>query len=304
MLEIPTTSPWCQRWTTKRRQKWQLAAPNERFDARRYEVRKIDRATAAAFVIPRHYSGSHVACRPSFGLYRSDELVGVAAYCVTSPAALLLAYPELTPGTESLECGRFVLAEDEPGNTESWFDARCRELLLARGVRAVLSFADPVPRYTSTGRVIFPGHVGYIYQAGEYKRAGRSEDRTQWQLPDGLFLNGVTMQKIRKQAPGHEAAERRLVDEYGARPMRAGEKPADWLRDAVRDDPRVGVTLVRHDGCHRYLKVLGTRRQAREVRINRNLRPDWAALDDDVPLPAGPYPKEPDKARPGRRIRR
>jgi hypothetical protein len=77
------------------------------------------------------------------------------------------------------------------------------------------------------------------------------------------------MQKIRKQRPGHEAAERRLIERYGARAMRAGENPAAWLRGAVRNDPAVGITLVRHGGCHRYLRIHGTRRQTAQVKINR-----------------------------------
>jgi hypothetical protein len=295
--EVATSSLRCQRWGTNRQQKWQLAAPEERFDARRYEVHRIDRTTARAFIQARHYSGAHVACRQSFGLYRSDELVGVASYCVSSAQALRLAYPELEPGPESLELGRFVVGDSEPGNVETWFDARCREYLLDSGVAAVLSFADPVPRLTATGRTLFPGHVGYIYQGGGYLLAGRNTKRTQWQLPDGTFLNGVTMQKIRKQKAGHDAAERRLIEQYGARPMRAGEKPANWLRDAVRDDPAVGVILVQHGGCHRYLKPLGTRRQAAQVKINRALRADWDTLGEEQPLPFGPYPKVADQPR-------
>ena len=293
--EVPTSSLRCQRWAVDRRQRWQLAAPGERFDARRYEVHRVDRSVATAYVVNRHYSGSHVACRQSFGLFRSGELVGVASYCVSSAQALQLAYPELTPGLESLELGRFVIADDEPGNVETWLDARCREYLFASGVRAVLSFADPVPRLDARGRMLFAGHVGYIYQAGGYRIAGRSARRSQWQLPDGLYLNGVTMQKIRGQKPGHEAAERRLIERYGARPIRAGERPADWLRDAVRDDPAVGLRLVQHRGCHRYLRVLGTSRQAAQVKINRRLRAEWASLDDGEALPFGPYPKQPDQ---------
>ncbi|MET7425777.1 hypothetical protein [Dactylosporangium sp. NPDC005555] len=41
--------------------------------------------------------------------------------------------------------------------------------------------------------MLFAGHVGYIYQGGGYRIAGRSARRTQWQLLDGLYLNGVTM---------------------------------------------------------------------------------------------------------------
>jgi len=296
-LEVATSSLWCQRWDGNRQQKWRLAKPGQRFDARHYEVRRIDRATAAPFVIARHYSGSHVACRRSFGLYRNDTLVGVSSYCVTSPDALRLAFPELAPGVESLECGRFVVADSEPGNVESWLDARCRDFLLAEGVAAILSFADPLPRVTAAGRVIFPGHVGFIYQAGGFILAGRSEPRTQWQLPDGVVLNGVTMQKIRQRKAGHEAAERRLREQYGARPMRPGESPAHWLRDAVRDDPRVGVSLVRHPGCLRYLKPLGKARQAGQVKINRELREDWVHADDDALLSFGPYPKTPNRVR-------
>lgn len=292
--QVATTSLHCQRWDDQRRQKWTLAAPGERFDARHYEVHRIDRPTARGFVQARHYSRSHVACRQSFGLYRRSQLVGVASYCVSTEQSLRLAFPELVPGAESLELGRFVVADAEPGNVETFFDARCREYLLAAGVHAVLAFADPVPRIDRAGTVLFPGHVGYIYQGGGYLQAGRSARRTQWQLPDGTYLNGITMQKIRRQRPGHEAAERRLVEDYGARPRRAGEDPAAWLRDGVRDNRAVGITLVRHGGCHRYLKPLGNRRQAAHVKINRRLRPSWNGLDKHAVLPAGPYPKRPD----------
>lgn len=307
-VEVETASRSCQRWADGRVPKWTLAEPGEEFDARDYEVKVVDRATAKAFVTARHYSGSHVACRLSFGLYRAKRLVGVAAYCVTSEAALRLAFPELTPGSESLELGRLVLDEAEPGNTEWYFVRRCHALLYEAGVVAVMAFADPVPRIVGR-RVFFAGHVGYVYQAGGLVRAGRSVKRTQWQMPDGTYFNGVTMQKIRTQRSGCEAAERRLVEVYGARPRRAGEKPATWLRDAVRDDPDVGVTLVRHGGCHRYLGATGgTSRLRRRVKITRKLRADWADVVDPyrrdgdpegrlltiTAAPWGPYPKAPD----------
>jgi hypothetical protein len=308
-LELPTSSRWCQRWTGDRRQKWTLADPGERFDARNYEVHRVDRATAAEFVISRHYSRSHVACRQSFGLYRAGALVGVASFCVTSKAALQHAFPELEPGTEALEWGRLVVADPEPGNVESWFGARCMEQLFATGIWAVLSFADPVPRVVD-GRVLFAGHAGILYQAGGFWLAGRSEKRTQWLLPDGTFLSGQTMQKIRKRRPGWQSAVDRLVDDFGARPLGRNEDPAGWLRADVRDAPAVGVTLVRHGGCHRYLKILGTAKQRRQIQINpnmvinRELRADWAELTETAPLPCGPYPKTPDPLRPGRRSRR
>ncbi|WP_157630217.1 hypothetical protein [Salinispora arenicola] len=83
------------------------------------------------------------------------------------------------------------------------------------------------------------------------------------------------MQKIRKQKAGHEAVQRRLVEEYGPQPMHPGEKPADWLRDAVRDDPDVGVTLIRHPS------------------------PEWNASSAKKPTPKSPNSPTPPHCRPG-----
>ncbi|MFI6129469.1 hypothetical protein [Micromonospora sp. NPDC051141] len=291
--EVPTLSPWCLRSEIGHRQKWQLARPGEEFDASNYTVERINRTVAADFVIPRHYAGSHVVCWQSFGLYRAHKLVGVASYCVTSKKALTHAFPELKPGDEALELGRLVVADPEPGNTETWFLARCEEMLLASGVHAVLSFADPVPRIDADGVARFKSHVGFVYQGGNFFIAGRSARRTLWLLPNGAVLNGITMQKIRKQDAGHEAAEKSLIS-FGATPIRAGQDPAAWLRE-VRDDPAVGIRLLRHGGCHRYVKPLGrTKRNRKQIKINRRLRPDWAKLDKNAPLPFGPYPKQPD----------
>lgn len=290
-LEVDTASVWCQRWTG-RRQSWQRAEPGKKFHDRTYEVHRIDRATAKAYVMANHYSGSHVACKYSFGLFRVGRLVGVASYCVTTEAALTLVFPELTPGVDLFELGRLVLDEAEPGNTETWFLARCEEQLLAESVAGIVSFADPVPRVDADGRVVFPGHVGFIYQGGNFKLAGRNTARTQWMLPDGTFLNGITMQKIRKQKRGHEAAEKLLVS-WGAKPMRAGQKPADWLRQ-VRDDPAVGIRLVRHPGCHRYFKALGRNQRQR----------NQVAVGDRITQLIGRYPKQPDTLCDQRQMRR
>jgi hypothetical protein len=309
--EMSTSSLWCQRYAEDRSQRWHRAHPGqERFDDTGLEVRRIDRPTAEGFVVGRHYSGSHVVCQYSFGLFRVGVLMGVASYCVTTEQALTHAFPELTPGVESFELGRFVVADPEPANTETWFDARCQEYLYGAGVAAVLSFADPVPRTDAEGRLTFPGHVGQIYQAGGYKQAGRSTARTLWRLPDGTVLNGITLQKIRDQAAGHESAEHLLVG-FGAAPMQAGQRPHAWLRQ-VRDDPAVGIVLVRHLGCHRYVRPLGrTDRERNQVRVNPRLRSDWAQLDRAhrevaqrpgaqhrvLRLPGVPYPKAVDTPR-------
>ncbi|MBM7494024.1 hypothetical protein JOD64_005246 [Micromonospora luteifusca] len=43
------------------------------------------------------------------------------------------------------------------------------------------------------------------------------------------------------------------------------------------------------------VKPLGrAKRDRKQIKINRRLRPDWAKLDKNTPLPVDPYPKQPD----------
>ncbi len=283
--ETPTLSRRCQRWTG-RTMAWQLADPERRFDARRYTVRLVeDDATAKRYVTANHYSGSYVSALWRFGLYRDGQLVGIAVFSNPGggPAVLTSVLPELTPCVESMELGRFFLAQDEPGNTESWFLARCLDYLTMVGVRAVVSFADPMPRQMHDGTIVAPGHVGWIYQATNALYTGRSVARTLWLLPDGTVLNETAKQKIRDQKQGHRYAEKMLI-RWGAQPMRAGQDPKMWLRQAGYD---AGVRLFRHYGCHRYVFLLGTRRERRDVLV--------------APSPAA-YPKQRDAPTPTRAL--
>lgn len=268
------TAVRCQRWH-EQLPLWTVADPGDRFNARLYEVHPITEQAAKTFVVTHHYSGTYPAARLRYGLFRAGILVGVAVYSIPTQAAVLtVALPDLEPFAESLELGRFVLLDPEPGNAESWFLARCHEYLLTAGIRGVVSFADPVPRRMADGQLCSPGHVGIIYQASNAIYTGRSTARTLVMFPDGTVLNDKTAQKIRSQDRGHDYAERMLVDR-GAAPMRPGEKPADWLRQALHD---VHAGRLRHRGCHRYVFTLGARRA--RTRIG---------------LAAQPYPKQPDQ---------
>jgi hypothetical protein len=270
-LELFATGRLCQRWRAGR-QSWQQAGA--RFDPNGYDVRPIpDDTTASAYVRANHYSASYVAALHRFGLFQAGRLVGVAVYSnPVTPQVLTCVLPDLRPAAESVELGRFVLDDAVPGNGESWMLARCHELLVAAGVAAVVSFADPIPRRTRAGTVISPGHVGIIYQATNATYTGRSWPRTIWMLPDGTTFNGKAQSKIRQQQCGHEYAERTLV-RWGARPMRSGEDPKAWLREAKQT---ARVTTHQHPGNHRYVFALGNARQRRDVRIA---------------VPAMPYPK-------------
>ncbi|WP_053084676.1 hypothetical protein [Streptomyces viridochromogenes] len=200
-----------------------------------------------------------------FGLYEDVDgerrLCGVAVFGVpVSTGVLTKPLPELRPYTESLVCSRFVLLDECPGNSESWFLANCLNHLLARGVRGVVSFADPVPRRTASGVLVMPGQVGTIYAATNAVYASRATARTVKLLPDGTVFHDRTAQKIRRQEQGHQYAEAQLIA-LGALVPRAGCNPAVWLREAL---VAVGARNVRHRGAHRYVWRLGRNRRERE----------------------------------------
>lgn len=149
----------------------------EVIDPHAYEVAPIaDDRTPKAFVLAHHYSGSYPSARFRFGLYRGGALVGVAVYSHPCNDKVLTS---VFPGQAlaSVELGRFVLLDDVPGNGETWFLARTFELLRAQGLAGVVSFSDPTPRATATGRVVFPGHIGTIYQAHNAVYLGRGTAR-------------------------------------------------------------------------------------------------------------------------------
>ena len=242
-----------------------------------YEVAEIpDDTTPRAFIHEHHYSHTFPSARFRFGLYRGGALVGVAVFSTPMQDKVLDVLPvgaevraagpwmcrsrfgsEVTnnrifiPGEkrDRTELGRLVLLDDVPGNGESWFVTRCFEALLREhGITGVLSFSDPTPRTDASGRVIFLGHVGNVYQAMSAIYAGRSTPRTLRLLPDGTVLSDRAMSKVRQQEQGHAAVEKILV-RAGAKPLGRREEPAVWLRKWLQ---RL-TTTSRHPGNFRYL---------------------------------------------------
>ncbi len=243
--------------------------PAEVIRTRDYEVSEIpDDTTARAFVEAHHYSATYPAARFRHGLYRGAELVGVAVFSVPMNERTITSALPLRL-MDAADLGRFVLLDQVPGNGETWFLARCFELLRLQGLRGVVSSSDPMPRATARGRVVMPGHVGTIYQAHNAVYLGRSTARTLHLLPDGRVFSARAAQKIRRQERGWRYAVEQLVS-AGARKPR-GDLGA-WLR---RELGRI-ARRVRHQGNHKYAWAL-----------DRRLRASMAA-------PAGGYPKRVD----------
>lgn len=244
-----------------------------------YDVAEIpDDRTAKEFVELHHYSRTYPAARFRVGLHRHGRLVGVAVFSVPCSDRVLTC---VFPGDPlaAVELGRFVLLDEVPGNGESWFLARCFDgLRCGRGLVGVVSFSDPVPRTRADGRVVFPGHVGTIFQAHNARYLGRGTARTLRLLPDGTVLSDRAVQKIRSGERGWRYAAA-ILARFGASPL------------AVESDEQVRVAWLkvwleritrplRHPGNHKYAWPL-------DRRAKRTL---WA----EPRLFSLPYPKRPD----------
>jgi hypothetical protein len=261
-------SDWCERWRA-RRHSWRHTSEGG-FDPRLFEVAPIREREARAFVEQNHYAATYPAAQSAYGLYEGPWLAGVAVLSIPVQRRVLeVAFPALEPYTESLELGRFVLAERVPANGESWFLARVFEFAAAAGVRGVLSFSDPVARNAADGHLIFPGHLGIIYQASNAAYLGRTGARTLRLLPDGQVLSERAIQKIRSGERGWDYSEQLLVG-FGARPRRRAEERMDWLQRALAE---AGVRALWHGGNHRYAFRIGPVRRLVSLGLEPELYP-------------------------------
>ena len=252
-----------QRWEQGRDS---YRVPSETIRPSEYEVSRFaGDSEPKAFILEHHYSASYPAARFRFGLWRKGQLVGTGVFShPPSDRVLTSVFPG--KATDSVELGRFVLLDQVPGNGETWFLARCFAELRKIGLVGVLSHSDPIPRQDSSGRLIFPGHIGTIYQAHNGKYLGRSGPRTLRILPDGSVLHNRAIQKLRKRDRGWQHV-RELLESHGA-PAWEGEELRLWAARAVKAVTRP----LRHPGNHKYAWPL-----SRRYRIS---------------LPALPYPKQ------------
>jgi hypothetical protein len=217
MKHSPQQTPFpfaCQRWRDHR---GVYRPPNEVISTKDYEVAPISLTQAKAFVKRHHYSAAYVACRYRYGLFKryalfpEDELVGVAVFSMPMSQKVLTNIFTCDP-PESIELGRFVLLDNVPSNAESWFFARCRELLKREGIRDIVAFSDDTPRTTlDNNQPIFWGHNGNFYQASNGVYLKRTTPRTLKLLPDGSVFCDRAASKIRNRERGWRYAANILV---------------------------------------------------------------------------------------------
>jgi len=240
---------FCQRW---RDRVGAYRPKGEPIDTSKYEIAIIDEdTTPRAFCMQHHYSGSYTVAILRAGLYRRDELVGVAAFSPgASKSAMDVAIP--IPKAKRAELSRFVLRDDVPANGESWFLGHVFALARRHGYEALVAYSDPVPRFDSRGRKTFAGHFGCIYQSTNARFTGRAETRTKYLFPDGTILDDRNLTKLREQQPGWQAVAAKLVEHGAPKPRGDFEK---WRLPAIHAATRT----FRHKGTYRYLWALDKR---------------------------------------------
>jgi hypothetical protein len=213
---------------------------------------KIDRKGLAKLVMRRGGDGGigwftallfESSRSHTFGLYQRGDLAGVAVFgALPSKNAHRFVFGDLSM-KEAVTLGRFVLVDSVPGNGESWFIARCFDMLRARGVVAVESCADPVR-----------GHLGIIYQATNGHHIGRTNRATRYMLPDGTELSN----RARSKLTCHERGDARVIEQlvrWGATDPHPGQDLVAWMRYWRKQIARP----FRHPGNFRYLWALDRR---------------------------------------------
>jgi hypothetical protein len=236
---------YAQRWA-EQESRW--VSHRQLCDTRVIEAAPLPEEDAKAFIMTHHYSGSYPAARCRVGIYERGKLVGVCVFGIPAGPTVLETWTGFGQD-EAVELSRFVLLDSVGYNAESHALKLARRVLLEHlpELRALVSFSDPVPRYTLTGACVLPGHQGTIYQATNGAYLGRTTPRTLYLDAEGRVISARAMQKVAQQQRGHEYAER-LIVEAGAPPRRAGECPKAWLARAKRC-----LRKIRHTGNHGYV---------------------------------------------------
>ena len=124
-------------------------------EVKQYTIQLIDSKTAKPFAEKWHYSKSLPGCKIYFGLYRQEELIGIAAYGEPAMRHQATCY------NCDLELRRLCLIDNTPKNAESRFIGLTLKSLKKQGYKAILSLADPEHK-----------HQGVIYKASNFTYLG------------------------------------------------------------------------------------------------------------------------------------
>jgi hypothetical protein len=193
-----------------------------------YKVVPITRVLCKPFIINIHYAARWPSISYSYGLYLSDDLVGVVTYGTppSSPLRNGIAGKEFS--SDILELNRLVLLNNKK-NEASFLVSHSLKLLPKNKI--IVSFAD-----------ISQQHTGYVYQACNFIYCGLSAKRTDWKIKGKEHLHGVT-----------------IADEFRGKPNRSL-----LLKEKYGED----FFLLDRPRKHRYIYVVGDKKYRKAAIAN------------------------------------
>jgi hypothetical protein len=189
------------------------------------EVRSVTRAECADFILNIHYARRWPSVTWAFGLFEGVDLLGVVTYGTPFSSTLRDGVAGKAHAAGVIELNRLCLRDNKPNHASMLVG---RSLRLLPPNKIVVSFAD-----TSQG------HVGFIYQATNFKYFGLSAKRTDWKIKGMEHLHGQTISDI----------------------VRGAENRAKALRERFGDD----FYLEPRPRKHRYIYVTGSARDRKAM---------------------------------------
>jgi len=201
-------------------------------------VSKVPRADVDEFCRRWHYTNTGGNMTWNYGLWDGVTLVGVVSYNIPTMPACS-AYFGPDRWDWVVHMGRLVCAEHAPRNVES---------RLIAGSLKVLKQERPVARAVVSYAASGVGHIGYVYQATNALYCGMTQ-------PDRYLIDDCGNRRSPRERPSG---------------VQEGTEFARY--------ERIGWTMHREPGKHRYVYLVGDKRERKEAR----------AL---LKFPVLPYPK-------------
>lgn len=195
-----------------------------------YKVESIDSYLCKDWLINKHYLKRMTSFSYSFGLYKSDVLVGV----LTFGNAIPLTMKKSLFGEEYMdlvyELNRLCTNDDLDKNANSFFISQAFKLLPRPMV--IVSYADKSV-----------GHNGYIYQATNFMFTGESHTQLDWKLKGKEHLHSRT-----------------LMDEFAFE-----ENRVEKLKEKYGDQ----LYQVRREPKYRYVYILANKKFKKKIMKNK-----------------------------------
>lgn len=155
------------------------------------KVLPIKNEESYEWLLKKHYAKRIPQIMFAFGLYESDELLGVVTYGIPASPSLCMGICGKDYSAKVLELNRVCLLNNDK-NQASFLVANSIKLLPKPTI--VVSYAD-------TNK----GHVGYVYQATNFIYTGLSAIRTDWTIRgmehkhSKTISDGMTLETIKEK---------------------------------------------------------------------------------------------------------